>query len=175
MSKRFKIYSAARADDGRYCFSWDERMYIKEFPDLPSMLQFWRDVILPSSCTRFGMRYEMSMTEFSGADWDFIGDPRYADHPVLNGKRKDLYKEQYRRLKMKYIPLLFVLLAGCAVPMDELIKEAKECVDHSTNEMGIIGASDEQRMACWADVNIRLDVPTGWEEGVIFESSEWLN
>ena len=87
MSKRFKIYSVPRADDGRYRFRLDERIYIKEFPDLPSMLQFWQDVILPTSCTRFGMRYELSMTEFSATDWDFISDLRYAGRQVLNGKR----------------------------------------------------------------------------------------
>ncbi len=96
MSKRFKIYSAPRADDGRYRFSCDERMYIKEFPDLPSMLQYWQDVILPTSCTRFGMRYELRMTEFSGADWDFIRDPRYADHSVLTGKRSGQQRTLYR-------------------------------------------------------------------------------
>ena len=87
MPKRFKIYSAARAADGRYRFSSDQQIYIKEFSDLPSMLQYWQEVILSASCTRFGMRYELSMTEFSGSAWDFIGDPRYADNSVLNGKR----------------------------------------------------------------------------------------
>ena len=87
MPKRFKIYSVTRAADGRYRFSSDEQIVIKEFSDLPSMLQYWQDVILLASCTRFGMRYELSMTEFSGSAWDFIGDPRYADNPVLNGKR----------------------------------------------------------------------------------------
>ena len=87
MPKRFKIYSAARAADGRYRFSSDEQIFIKEFPDLQSMMQYWQQVILPASYTRFGMRYELSMTEFSGSAWDFIGDPRYADQPVLNGKQ----------------------------------------------------------------------------------------
>ncbi len=87
MPKRFKIYSAPRAEDGPYRFSSDELIFIKEFSDLPSMLQYWQDAILPFSCTRFGMRYELSMTEFAGADWDFIGDPRYADQPVLNDKQ----------------------------------------------------------------------------------------
>ncbi len=87
MPKRFKIYSAARAEDGRYRFSNDEQIYIKEFPDQSSMSQYWQEVVLPASCTRIGMRYELSMTEFAGADWDFIGDPRYADQPVLNDKQ----------------------------------------------------------------------------------------
>ena len=42
MPKRFKIYSAARAEDGRYRFSSDEQKYIKDFPDLPLMLQYWQ-------------------------------------------------------------------------------------------------------------------------------------
>jgi hypothetical protein len=96
MSTQFQIYSTPRADDGCYRFSYDERMYIKEFPDLLSMLQFWQDVILPISCTRFGMRYELSMAEFSGADWDFIGDSRYADHPLLNGKQIGQWRYPYR-------------------------------------------------------------------------------
>ncbi len=87
MPKRFKIYSVTRAADGRYRFSSDQQIVIKEFSDLPSISQYWQDVILSASCTRFGMRYELSMTEFSGSAWDFIGDPRYADNPVLNGKR----------------------------------------------------------------------------------------
>ena len=59
---------------------------------------------------------------------------------------------------MKYIPLLFVLvtISGCATPINELIIEAKECVDHSANELGVIGASKEQRTACWADANDRI-------------------
>ena len=71
-------------------------MYIKEFQDLPPMLKFWQDEILPTSCTRFGMRYELSIKEFSGASWDCIGDPCYADHPVLHGKRIGEQRTLYR-------------------------------------------------------------------------------
>ena len=64
---------------------------------------------------------------------------------------------------MKYIPLLFVLLTigtvGCAAnSLEELMVEAKECVDQSTNLAGVIGASDEQRTACWADANKKLEM-----------------
>ena len=34
--------------------------------------------------------------------------------------------------------------------------EAKECVDHSTNELGVIGATSEQRTVCWAKANKKL-------------------
>ena len=51
------------------------------------MMQYWEQVILPASCISFGMNYELSMTEFTGSDWDFIGDPRYADQPVLQGRQ----------------------------------------------------------------------------------------
>ena len=56
---------------------------------------------------------------------------------------------------MKHIPLLFVFLTigGCAPNITELMVEAKECVDHSTNELGVIGATPEQRTACWAAYN----------------------
>ena len=61
---------------------------------------------------------------------------------------------------MKYIPLLFVLATigtvSCATPTEELITEAKECVRTSANEMGVIGASKEQRTACWAAANSRI-------------------
>jgi len=59
---------------------------------------------------------------------------------------------------MKYIPLLFVFLTGgCAVSMDKLIVEARECVDQSTNLQGVIGATEEQRSVCWIEVNKRLE------------------
>lgn len=86
MSKRFKIYSAPRAEDGRYRFTPGAEIHIREFSDLNGMLQYWKEVILPDSSNEFGMRFELSMTEFSGSEWDFIGDPRYADGPLLNGK-----------------------------------------------------------------------------------------
>ena len=61
---------------------------------------------------------------------------------------------------MKYIPLLFVLvtIGGCAISIEELMIEAKECVDHSTNELGVIGATPEQRTTCWVPVNEKLEL-----------------
>ena len=55
--------------------------------------------------------------------------------------------------------LLFVLLtiSGCAASIEELMIEAKECVDHSTNELGVIGATPEQRTACWAAYNKKTE------------------
>ena len=41
--------------------------------------------------------------------------------------------------------------------MEELKTEARECVDHSTNELGVIGATDEQRTVCWKGVNNKLE------------------
>ena len=60
---------------------------------------------------------------------------------------------------MKYIPLLFVLvtIGGCAISIEELMIEAKECVDHSTNELGVIGATPEQRTACWVAYNEKTE------------------
>ncbi len=60
---------------------------------------------------------------------------------------------------MKYIPLLFVLLTigGCASNITELMVEAKECVDTSTNELGVIGATSEQRTVCWAAYNKKTE------------------
>ncbi len=61
---------------------------------------------------------------------------------------------------MKYIPLLFLLAIGgigCASNINELMVEAKECVDRSTNEMGVIGATPEQRTACWAAYNEKTE------------------
>ena len=61
---------------------------------------------------------------------------------------------------MRFIPLLFVLLTmgtvGCATSLTELTAEAKVCVNQSTNLAGVVGATPEQRTACWADVNNRI-------------------
>jgi len=64
---------------------------------------------------------------------------------------------------MYYTPLLFVLLAistvGCATSsIEELTAEARECVDQSANEHGVIGASKEQRLACWAAYNEKTEI-----------------
>ena len=87
MGKQFKIYAAPRAEDGRYRFTSTQSIYIKEFCNQEEMLQYWQQVILPDSSSQFGLRYELSMTEFAGADWDFIGDPRYADQPLLKNQQ----------------------------------------------------------------------------------------
>ncbi len=61
-----------------------------------------------------------------------------------------------------YIPLLFVLITistvGCATSLEELTAEAKECVAHSTNEQGVIGATPEQRTKCWAAYNEQTEI-----------------
>jgi hypothetical protein len=54
---------------------------------------------------------------------------------------------------MNILYILIILLVGCAAPMEQLISEAKECV---ATAPGIVGEpTDEQRTACWAEVNKR--------------------
>ena len=55
-------------------------------------------MVLPGSFTTFGMRYELSMTEFAGSAWDFIGDPRYADKPLLKGTSYGASRKLKRRM-----------------------------------------------------------------------------
>ena len=57
---------------------------------------------------------------------------------------------------MKYIPLLFAVMAGCAVSEDQLRTEAKECVAsaYSVNDKGIVGdPTEKQRKDCWTAYN----------------------
>ena len=60
--------------------------------------------------------------------------------------------------------LLFVLVTigtvGCVSSQERIIElsaEAKECVNHSTNELGVIGATSEQRTASWAAYNKKTE------------------
>ncbi len=53
--------------------------------------------------------------------------------------------------------IVLLILAGCSAPIEELIQDAKECVNKSSNELGVVGASDEQREACWLAVNERME------------------
>lgn len=55
--------------------------------------------------------------------------------------------------------LLFcILLAGCAASLDTLMIEAKDCTDNAISPTGLIGKpTDEQRTACWVNVNNRLE------------------
>ena len=61
---------------------------------------------------------------------------------------------------MKYIPLLFALLASCAMSEDQLRKKAKECVAaaYTVNDEGIVGdPTEKQRKDCWVAYNIRAE------------------
>ncbi len=62
---------------------------------------------------------------------------------------------------MKYIPLLFVLLASCAVSEEQLITEAKECVSNTrnVNAQGIVTKpTDTQTRVCWSEFNKREEI-----------------
>ncbi|KKK96167.1 hypothetical protein LCGC14_2665440 [marine sediment metagenome] len=63
-----------------------------------------------------------------------------------------------------HIPLFIVCITigtvGCATSQEQLIElsaEAKECVKQSTNLAGVIGATSEQRTACWSAYNDRTE------------------
>ena len=57
---------------------------------------------------------------------------------------------------MKYILLL--LLVGCAASTETLITEANECVENYISPKGVMGKpTDEDRTACWSDVNARVE------------------
>lgn len=83
MAKNFRICSAPRASDGRYRFTNGDGFQLKDFSDQDSMLSYWDERIVPSSCTTFGLEYEVSMVEMDDSDWDFVGDPRYSNNAVL--------------------------------------------------------------------------------------------
>ena len=51
------------------------------------MRAYWNDAVLTNTSTTFGLQYELSMVVTDESGWGFIGDPRYADKPVLMGKR----------------------------------------------------------------------------------------
>ncbi len=69
---------------------------------------------------------------------------------------------------MQYIPLLafFILIGGSTVgcattSLEELTAEARECVTntHSISDQGIVGdPTPEQKTACWADANKKLEM-----------------
>ena len=76
------------------------------------------------------------------------------------------------------IPLLFVLVTiggstvGCASSsLEELTAEAKECVDQSTNLAGVVGATPEQKTACWADANKKLEMMAKREKQIEAEAA----
>jgi len=60
------------------------------------------------------------------------------------------------------LPLLATIsLTGCATSIEELMVDAEECVDDTRNVsvQGIVTKpSDDQKQACWADVNERLEL-----------------
>jgi len=66
---------------------------------------------------------------------------------------------------MNILPLLALGLAGCAAPTEQLIQEATECVDNYISPQGVMGKpTDQDRQACWVDVNTRMEAEQKREE-----------
>ena len=85
-TKKFTIYAAPRAKNGQYRRTDEKPLFYKEFESLAAMERYWKKYIVPKTSTRFGRDYELSMVEADRVMWDFVGDPRYADVPVLSSK-----------------------------------------------------------------------------------------
>ena len=87
--KKCRIYAAPRADNGQYRCCREKPLFYKEFPSLEATRRFWAAKILPTTSNKFGKPYEFSMVEADRVMWDFVGDPRYADKPILTAKASD--------------------------------------------------------------------------------------
>ena len=51
------------------------------------MFRHWDEKLLPATSATFGLKYELSMVEIVDDKWEFVGDPRYADTPVLRPRK----------------------------------------------------------------------------------------
>ena len=85
---KYTVYAAPRCSDGRYRADDERPLFLREFHSLMAMRKLWDQKILPGTSTEFGLAYEFSMAEATDGSWDFIGDPRYADKPILPSRNK---------------------------------------------------------------------------------------
>lgn len=94
--KNYTIYAAPRAPDGRYRRCEEKPLHLRNFESLAAMKSYWAQKIVPATSTTFGLGYEFSMVEADHDTWDFLGDPRYAEEPVLSGDKAvgaNIYEE----------------------------------------------------------------------------------
>ena len=87
MSRPFRIYAVPRGADSRYLFGNGQPVYVREFARRESMVRHWEERLLPATSTTFGLKYELSMVEIVDDQWNFVGDPRYAESAVLRPRK----------------------------------------------------------------------------------------
>lgn len=79
---------------------------------------------------------------------------------IIIGKGSTPSLSANRRNKVKLIFfVILLLLTSCAMPMEELIKEAHECEEKRIiSEIGIVTKpTSKQKSKCWIDVNKKQD------------------
>ena len=79
----YKICAAPLGSGGRY-HAWPDKVtYVRRFPSAARRTNYWRRYIASKASEQRGLRYQIAMVDEWSGGWSFVGDPLYADRPII--------------------------------------------------------------------------------------------
>lgn len=86
---RYKIVAAPIGKGGSYRAWPDKTTYIRRFPSEARRLDYWRRFVVPKSERSRGLGFQLAMIDEWTNHWEFVGEARYADDPVVSKRNED--------------------------------------------------------------------------------------
>ncbi len=86
---RYKIVAAPIGENGRYRAWPDKTTYIRRFLSEGKRLDYWRRFVVPKSELSRGLGFQLAMIDEWTDHWEFVGEARYADLPLVSKLNDD--------------------------------------------------------------------------------------
>lgn len=86
---RYKIVAAPIGQDGSYRAWPDKTTYIRRFSSKGKRLDYWRRFVVPKSERSRGLGFQLAMVDEWTNSWEFVGEARYADDPLVSKQNDD--------------------------------------------------------------------------------------
>lgn len=79
----YKICAAPIGEGGRY-HAWPDKVtYVRRFPSAERREQYWKRYVAPKGSDYHGLAYQIVMVDEWSGGWRFVGEPVYADWPLI--------------------------------------------------------------------------------------------
>ena len=79
----YKICAAPIGEGGRY-YAWPDKVtYVRRFPTARRRDTYWKRYVKPKGSDYHGLTYQIIMVDEWSGGWRFVGDPVYADVPLI--------------------------------------------------------------------------------------------
>ena len=79
----FKICAAPIGDNGCY-HAWPDKVtYVRRFPTAERRDRYWQRYVAPKGTDYHGLAYQIVRVDEWSGGWRFVGQPVYADLPLI--------------------------------------------------------------------------------------------